>query len=82
MNQLALAINRQRSTQKQDLLNYLATHSQITRMEAFNQLGICELPARICELEQDGYRFDKGWKKGRAANGRKWCVRTYGSPRR
>jgi hypothetical protein len=73
-------IPQEKHGQKQDILDYLARHGSITRMESFDQLGICELPARICELESQGYFFPKGWVKGRAKNGRAWAVRKYFAP--
>jgi hypothetical protein len=46
-------------------------------MEAFTELGICELASRIGELEKKGYIFKKPWVKGKAKNGRRWCIKRY-----
>ena len=40
-------------------MNYIEDFGSITRIEAFLDLGIFELPARICELENEGYKFKK-----------------------
>ena len=46
-------------TQRERVLKYLNDFGSITRAEGFNELGIVELPARICELQQMGYEFDR-----------------------
>lgn len=46
-------------SQKDRVLKYLKDFGSITRAEGFTQLGIVELPARICELERMGYQFDR-----------------------
>lgn len=81
MNQAAINIvDYAKTTQKQDLLHYLAIYGSITRKEAFDQLGICELSSRIGELERDGYVIPRSPKKGQAPNGRKWVVTEYFAP--
>ena len=80
MIQLALKIEK--TTQKQDILNYLFSHGSITRMEAFENIGVCELSSRIGELEHDGWTIPREWLHGQAANGRKWSVMKYLIPTR
>ena len=46
-------------TQRERVIKYLEDFGSITRAEAFVELGIVELPARICELERMGYTFKK-----------------------
>ena len=46
-----------RMTQKERLLRWFNDNGSITRAEAFTELGIVEMPARICELERMGYEF-------------------------
>lgn len=48
-----------KSTQKEEVLSYLREHKTIDRALAWSELGIAELPARICELEKEGYIFNK-----------------------
>ena len=42
-------------TQKQRLLEYLRTGRVLTRFNSWEELGIMEAPARICELRREGY---------------------------
>ena len=65
------------NTQKQDILDYLNAHGSLTRMEAFSELGVCELASRIGELEKDGHGFTRTWLEGKARNGRRWRVVRY-----
>lgn len=48
-----------RMTQKERLLQWFRDYGSITRAEAFTELGIVEMPARICELERMGYVFER-----------------------
>ena len=44
-------------TQRDRVLMYLQDFGSITRAEAFTELGIVELPARIVELKRLGYNI-------------------------
>lgn len=46
-------------TQGERIIDYINRFGSISRKEAFNDLGITELSARICELEKKGYSFDR-----------------------
>lgn len=46
-----------KTNQRTEIILYLTNYGQITRAEAFEDLGIAELPARICELKQNGIEF-------------------------
>ena len=77
-NRVMQAVAKEKTSQCDDLLNYLRTWDHgITRMEAFAELGICELSSRIGELEKKGYIFKKLWVKGRARNGRRYQIKRY-----
>lgn len=45
--------------QHQQVLDYLDTNGTITTQEANNHLGVSRLSARIFELKQKGYDFDR-----------------------
>ena len=45
--------------QAERIIDYIERFGSISRKEAFNDLGITELPARICELQKKGYTFIK-----------------------
>lgn len=44
-------------TQKERILDYIQTHGSITTMEAFSNLHITRLAARIEELKRDGHKI-------------------------
>jgi hypothetical protein len=75
-------VTQEKHTQKQDLLDYLRRRGSVTRIEAFHDLGICELSSRIGELQKDGWRFDRNDRKGVSKNGRHWIVTEYSNARR
>lgn len=52
-------------TQKDRVIQFIRDFGSISRREAFLDLGICELSARICELEKMGYAFDKKMETSR-----------------
>lgn len=49
------------NSQRDRLLSYLQSGNKITRLDAFNQLGIVELSARIIDLQKDGFEIQKEW---------------------
>lgn len=50
---------RNKPTQKEQIIRYLNDFGSITRIESFMDLGVCELAARIGELEAMGYKFNR-----------------------
>lgn len=52
-------------TQKERVIQYIRDFGSISRREAFLDLGICELSARICELEKMGHTFHREMEKSR-----------------
>ena len=46
-------------TQCDRIVQYLKDNGTITRLQAVYDLGVMELAARICELEEKGYSFNK-----------------------
>lgn len=45
-------------TQREKVLNYIKKFGSITSWQAYSDLGITQLGARIFELKQLGYLFD------------------------
>lgn len=45
--------------QRERILRYLNDNGSITALEAVRELGILQLSARLVELENMGYKFDK-----------------------
>ena len=46
-----------RPTQKQKILDYIRRFGKITSWEAYSELGVTQLGARIYNLKEDGYIF-------------------------
>jgi len=49
----------QKTTQKQRVFNHMVSFGGINRLQASNELGVLELSARICELQNDGVLINK-----------------------
>lgn len=54
-----------KANQKQRILDYIKQFGSITSKDAYVDLGITQLGARIDGLERDGYSFVKKWEKGK-----------------
>lgn len=66
-----------KKSQKQRVLDYVNEFGSITRRDGFVDLGIVELPARICELEAMGYRFDRKQETSKNRYGESVCYTRY-----
>lgn len=51
--------------QKTLILEYMRKYGSISSYEAYAHLGITQLGARIDNLQDDGYVFEKEWVKNR-----------------
>lgn len=51
--------------QKQRVINYIREFGSITSFEAYKDLGITQLGARIDGLQKDGYVFKTEWQTGK-----------------
>ena len=60
-----------RPTQCQRIIQYMHDFGSITTLEAFTELGVVRLGARISELKSDGWDIEKKTIKG---------VNRYGEP--
>ena len=49
----------QRVTQRDRVLQYIKDFGSITSWEAYSELGITQMGARIFELKDRGYNFEK-----------------------
>ena len=56
-----------KTTQKDRIINYIRQFGSITSWEAYQDLGVMQLGARIDQLKKDGYEFTTEWvqKKNR-----------------
>lgn len=51
-----------KTNQKDRIINYIREFGSISSREAFIDLGISRLGARIFELKQEGYKFKEKWE--------------------
>lgn len=49
-------------TQKDRIINYIRQFGSISSWEAYSDLGITQLGARIDQLKKEGYEFKTEWK--------------------
>ena len=49
-------------SQKQRIINYIREFGSITSYEAYSDLGITQLGARIDQLKKEGYEFKTEWE--------------------
>lgn len=49
-------------TQKDRILQYIREFGSISSWEAYKELGITQLGARIKELKEEGYEFQTEWE--------------------
>lgn len=56
-------------TQKFNVIKYMIAHGGITSFEAFTELGITRLSARIKDLRDDGVPIDRIWETGKNRDG-------------
>lgn len=52
-------------TQQERILKYMDDFGSITAIEAVTDLGITQLSARLCELQNKGYTFRKEAQTGK-----------------
>lgn len=49
-------------TQKDRIINYIREFGSITSWEAYQDLGVMQLGARIDQLKKEGYEFKTEWE--------------------
>ena len=59
-------------TQKDRIINYIREFGSISSWEAYKDLGITQLGARIDQLKKEGYEFRTEWESN---------TNRYGEPR-
>lgn len=50
-------------SQKERILNYIKEFGSISSWQAYSDLGITQLGARIDGLQKEGYKFKTEWEK-------------------
>lgn len=64
-------------TQKERIINYIKEFGSITSLDAYKDLGITQLGARIDGLKKDGYVFKTEWESGKNRFGDKTDYKRY-----
>lgn len=62
-------MKKQKETQYERIIKWFDNHETLTRIEAYEQLGIFEAPARICDLKRQGYQFETEIKSKKSSRG-------------
>ncbi len=68
--------------QTEAVLLYIQKHGQIDFVSASNYLGVSRLAARISELKEKGWRFDKETETGKNRYGHTYQKKIYSNARR
>ena len=63
--------------QKQRVINYIREFGSISSWEAYRDIGITQLGARIDQLKKDGYQFRTEWEKSQNRYGEPVSFKKY-----
>lgn len=63
--------------QKQRVINYIREFGSITSFEAYADLGVTQLGARIDQLKKEGYEFKTEWESSKNRYGEKTDYKRY-----
>ena len=64
-------------SQKQRIINYIREFGSISSWEAYSDLGITQLGARIDQLKKEGYEFKTEWESSTNRFGEKTEYKRY-----
>ena len=64
-------------SQKQRIINYIREFGSITSYEAYSDLGITQLGARIDQLKKEGFKFRTEWESNTNRFGEKTEYKRY-----
>lgn len=64
-------------TQKDRILQYIRQFGSISSWEAYSELGITQLGARVDNLKKEGYQFRTEWESGTNRYGEKVDYKRY-----
>lgn len=64
-------------TQKDRIINYIQEFGSISSWEAYSDLGITQLGARIDQLKRDGYEFKTEWETKKNRYGEPTAYKRY-----
>lgn len=66
-----------RMTQTEKVLKYMQERGSITTMDAFRELGITRLSARIYDLKHEGHTIRESSQSGKTKDGTSYTVARY-----
>lgn len=66
-----------RTTQKDRIINYIRQFGSISSWEAYSDLGITQLGARIDQLKKEGFEFRTEWESNTNRFGEKTDYKRY-----
>lgn len=66
-----------KATQKQRIIDYIQQFGSISSWEAYADLGITQLGARIDQLKKDGYEFETEWESKKNRYGENTTYKRY-----
>jgi len=66
-----------KTTQKQRVIDYIKQFGSISSWEAYADLGITQLGARIDQLKKDGYEFETEWESKKNRYGENTTYKRY-----
>ena len=66
-----------KTTQKQRIINYIRQFGSISSFEAYANLGITQLGARIDQLKKEGFKFRTEWESNTNRFGEKTDYKRY-----
>lgn len=52
-------------TQAEMIVEYIDKFGSITSKDAFNDLGVTRLSARVADLKREGYAFEEEWESSK-----------------
>lgn len=64
-------------TQKERIVNYIREFGSISSWEAYTELGITQLGARIDQLKKEGYDFKTEWESKKNRYGENVSFKRY-----
>lgn len=64
-------------SQKDRIINYIRQFGSITSWEAYQDLGVMQLGARIDQLQKDGYAFRTEWESKKNRYGENVSFKRY-----
>jgi hypothetical protein len=66
-----------KTTQKQRVIDYIQEFGSISSWEAYADLGITQLGARIDQLKKEGYEFETEWESKKNRYGENTTYKRY-----